>query len=106
MENIYEEMNKQYSDLCDKAKDAICDRMKELGHVRFNFAFINVPFINSEGDFKPANVVELRYDVEYFGDVTVTDDWGDEWSIQDEGTLDGCLELIRYLEEGAYEVIK
>ena len=103
MEKKYEELNKQYSELLDKAKDAICDRMKELGHIEFN-TLRDFPFVNMDGEFQSVTVDALEYNEE--GDVTAYSTTGAEWYIQFECTLSGCLELLYYLEEEAYEVIK
>lgn len=103
MGNKYEELSKQYGELLDKVKDAVCDRMKELGHIKFNSDW-NLPFVNGDGEFHSVVVVELEYNEE--DDVTARSLMRKEWSIQEEGTLDGCLEMLYYLEEGAYEVIK
>lgn len=101
MEKKHEELNNLYSKLNDKVKDAICDHMKELGHIKFNTRR-DFPFVDSEGEFKSVIVEELKFDTEYFNDVTVIDENGNEWSVQEEGTVDGCMELLYYIEAEAY----
>lgn len=105
MEKIYKELSAKVTEPQGQLKDAICEQMKELGHIKFNTRRV-FPFVDTEGEFKPVVVEELRLDEEYFGDVTAIDENGNEWSIQEEGTLDGCLELLYYLEEEAYVIVK
>lgn len=92
-------------ELNNQVKDAVCGWMKELKHIRFNTRR-DFPFVDTEGEFKSVIVEELRYDEDYFGDVTAIDDDGNEWSVQEEGTLDGCMELLYYIEEEAFEIVK
>lgn len=106
MEKKYSELSAKSVELNNQLKDAICGWMKELGHIGFNYKKIDFPFMTSEGEFKSLNIVEMKYDPEYFGDVTAIDEDGTEWSVQEEGTLDGCLELLYYIEEEAYEIVK
>lgn len=88
-------------ELHGQIKDAICDWMKELGHIKFNTKR-DFPFMNGDGEFESVIVTELKHNAEYFGDATAIDENGTEWSVQEEGTLDGCLELLYYIEEETY----
>lgn len=101
MEKIYQELSGKAIELGGQIKDAISERMKELGHIRFNTRR-DFPFVDTEGEFKSVIVEELRYDEDYYGDVSAIDEDGNEWSVQEECTLDGCLELLYYIEEEAY----
>ena len=103
MEKNYEELSKQYGELLDKVKDAICDRMKEFGHIKFN-TLRDFPFVDGDGIFHSVVVSELKYDEE--DDVTVRSLMRKEWSVQWCGTLDACIDMLYYIEKGAYEVIK
>lgn len=105
MEKKHEEFNKQYNALLDNVKDAICERMKKLVHIEFN-TLRDFPFMNQEGEFKSVEVLELEYTEEGDVDAIPLGDPEDRWSIQLEGTVDGCIELLYYLEEEAYEVIE
>ena len=106
MDNRHYELSEKYTELNSQVKDAVCGWMKELGHIRFNYPKMDFPFENCCGDFKTVNIVELRHDAEYFDDATAIDEDGTEWSIQEEGTLDGCIELLYYIEHEAYEIVK
>lgn len=101
MEKKHQELSGKAFELGGQIKDAVCERMKELGHIRFNTPR-NFPFVDTDGEFKSVIVVELKYDECYYGDVTAIDRNGNEWSVQEECTLDGCLELLYYIEEEAY----
>lgn len=92
--------------ISDLLKDDICERMKELGCIKFNFKTVDIPFMTCDGEFKPVNVVKLIHDAEYYDDVIAIDEYGNEWSVQEEGTVDGCMDLLYYIEQEAYEVIK
>ena len=105
MENRHEELNLQFTELNSQVKDAVCGWMKELKHIRFNTRR-DFPFVDTEGEFKSVIVEELRYDEDYYGDVSAIDEDGNEWSMQEEGTLDGCIELLYYIEEEAFEIVK
>ena len=106
MKKKHYELGMKYVELSDQVKDAICERMKELGHIKFNFKKIDFPFMTCDGEFKPVNVVKLMHNAEYYGDATAIDEYGNEWSVQEEGTVDGCMELLYYIEQEAYEIIK
>lgn len=107
MEKKNYELNVKFVELRNQVKDAICERMKELGCIKFNrISRKTYPFLNVNGEFESVNVVRLRHDAEYFDDVTAFDMYGNEWSIQEEGTVDGCMELLHYIEEEEYEVVK
>lgn len=101
MEKKHQELSEKVVELNGQINDAICDWMKELKHIRFNTRR-DFPFVDTEGEFKSVIVEELRYDEDYFGDVTAIDEDGNEWSVQEEGTLDGCVELLYYIEEEAF----
>lgn len=107
MEKNHDELNKKYLDLIGQLKGAICERMKELGCIKFNhISRKTYPFLNVDGEFESVDVVKLRYDAEYFDDTTAIDVYGNEWSVQEEGTVDGCMELLYYMEQEEYEVVK
>lgn len=101
MKKTYSELSPIFTTLNDSLKDSICDHMKELRHIRFN-TFRDFPFITVDGEFYPATVVELEYND---GDVTAYDIVGQEWSIQHEGTIDGLMEMLYYIEEDAFELV-
>ena len=103
MEKIYEALRDKYKDLNDLAKDGICERMKELGHIEFNSGR-SFPFTTIDGEYDGVIVYELRYDEET-GDVIAYDETFREWSIQEDGTVDGCIELLYYIEEGAFKKV-
>lgn len=103
MEKIYSRLVCDYERLRDESKDAVCKRMKELGHIRF-ISERNFPFIDMDGDFVSSDLVELRYEAD--GDVTALSKYGLQFSVQYDGTVDACLELLYYLEEGAFETIE
>lgn len=105
MEKKHFELSTKFTELNSQVKDAVCGWMKELGHIRFNTRR-DFPFMNIDGEFKSVNIVELAYNPEYFGDTVAIDDTGYYWSIQEEGTLDGCIELLYYIEQEAYEIVK
>ena len=107
MEKEHYELSVKYTELSCQVKDAICKRMKELGCIKFNhISRKTYPFLNVDGEFESVDVVKLRYDAEYFDDTTAIDVYGNEWSVQEEGTVDGCMELLYYIEQEAYEIIK
>lgn len=106
MEKKHYELSSKFTELNSQVKDAVCGWMKELGHIRFNYKKIDFPFMTCDGEFKSVNIVELKHDAEYFDDATAIDEDGTEWSIQEEGTLDGCIELLYYIEQEAYEIVK
>ena len=107
MEKIYEKMVELYTRMNDRLKDSICEQMKSLGEIRFN-SKRNFPFINVDGEYVGVNVAGLRYDQET-GDVIVLEKHNgvllDDWSIQEDGTVDGCLELLYYVEEEAFRKV-
>lgn len=105
MEKNYHELSVKAIELQSQLKDAICDWMKELEHIKFNTRR-DFPFVDTEGEFKSVVVEELKCNEDYFGDATAIDENGTEWSVQEECTLDGCLELLYYIEEEAYEIVK
>ena len=107
MEEKHYELSVKYMELGSQVKDAICKRMKELGCIKFNrISRKTYPFLNVNGEFVSVNVVKLIHDAEYFDDATAIDEYGNEWSVQEEGTVDGCMELLYYIEQEEYEVIK
>ena len=106
MEENYDELNEKYSELIGRLKGAICERMKELGCIKFNFKKIDFPLMSCDGEFKPVNVVKLMHDAEHYDDATAIDEYGNEWSVLEEGTVEGCMELLYYIEQKAYEIIK
>ena len=106
METKHYELNVKFVELQNQVKDAICERMKELGCIKFNFKKIDFPFMTCDGEFKPVNVVKLMHDAEYYDDVTAIDEYGNEWCVQEEGTVDGCMELLYYIEQEGYEIVK
>ena len=63
------------------------------------------PFVNIDGEYVRVNVIGLRYDKET-GDVIAIEKHNgvllDDWSIQEDGTVDGCLEILYYVEEEAF----
>ena len=107
MENIHEEMALKWCELNDILKDRICELMQGLGTVRLKRA----PRIlfNKAEEYKKISVWKLEYD-EDTGDVTAYEEDGDEgfceYSVQEEGTIDGCLDLLYWLEKGLYVVIE
>ena len=105
MKTEYDVLKIKAERLNDEVKNAICKRMKELGNIKFNFTRINVPFVNSEGDFKPVNVVGMKYNSDY-SEYVAYDEYGNEWSIQGEGTLDGNMELLNTIELKMFIVVK
>lgn len=102
MEKKYVILYTKAVQLNNEVKDAICDHMKELRHIEFN-TLRDFPFMDCVGDFYSVEVKALKY-IE--GDVSAISVTGREWSIQEEGTIDGCLELLFYLEEDAYKIVK
>lgn len=102
MEKKYAIFYPEAVQLNDKVKDAICDHMKELRHVEFNTPH-DFSFMNRFGDFYSVVVEALKY---IDGDVLAISVTGREWSIQEDGTIDGCLELLFSLEEDAYKIVK
>lgn len=105
MDKKHYELSCQCIELSNHVNDALSNWMKELGHIRFNTRR-DFPFVDTEGEFKSVIVEELKYDEDYFGDVTAIDEDGNEWSVQEEGTLDGCMELLYYVEEKAWRFIE
>ena len=101
---IYEGMVEAYTKMNDHLKDAICEQMKRLGEIRFNTKR-NFPFLNIDGEYVGVNVVGLKYDKET-GDVRALEKINGkiigDWSVQEDGTVDGCLELLYYVEEEAF----
>lgn len=101
MENIHEEMALKWCELNDTLKDRICDLMQGLGAVRLKGA----PRIlfNKAEEYKKIPVWKLEYD-EDTGDVIAYEEDDDEGfyecSVQEEGTIDGCLDLLYWLEKG------
>lgn len=107
MEKKHYELGVKYTELSSQVKDAICERMKELGCIEFNhISRKTYPFLDVNGEFVSVNVVKLIHDAEYFDDATAIDEHGNEWSVQEEGTVDGCMELLYYIEQEAYEIVK
>ena len=94
-------------ELSSQVKDAICEHMKELGCIEFNhISRKTYSFLDVNGEFVSVNVVKLIHDAEYYDDATAIDEYGNEWSVQEEGTVDGCMELLYYIEQEAYEIVK
>lgn len=107
MEKIHEEMVGKWSELNDTLKDRICDLMRGLGIVRLRRA----PRIlfNKAEEYKKIPVWKLEYNEET-DDVIAYEEDGDEGfyecSVQEEGTIDGCLDLLWWLEQGKFEIAK
>lgn len=106
MKKKHYELNVKAIELQNQLKDAICGQMKKLGRIKFNYKKKGFPFMNIDGEFESVNIVELKHDAEYFDDATAIDEYGNEWSVQEQGTVDGCLELLHYIEQEAYEIVK
>lgn len=100
------ELNVKAIELQNQLKDAICEQMKELVHIKFNYKKKDFPFMNVDGEFESVNIVELKHDAEYFDDATAVDEYGNGWSVHEQGTVVGCLELLYYIEEEAFEIVK
>lgn len=105
MDKKHYELSCQYVELNNHVKDALSNWMKELGHIRFNTPR-KFPFEYEEGGYLSVEVSELKYDEEYFGDVTAIDTLGREWSVQEECSLSGCMELLYYVEERAWKYVE
>lgn len=103
MKKTYSELSPLFTDLNDSLKDTICEHLKELGHIKFN-TLRDFPFCNIDGEFTSAEITELIYSDD--GDVTARSIYGKNFSIQEEGTIDGLMELLYYIEEGAFEIVK
>lgn len=107
MEKIHEEMVEKWSELNDMLKDRICDLMRGLGIVRLRRA-PRILFNKSE-EYKKIPVWKLEYNEET-NDVIAYEEDGDEGfyecSVQEEGTIDGCLDLLWWLEQGKFEIAK
>lgn len=103
MKKGHEEFSKEFHKLRDELIEAICERMKELGCVKLNY-WRDFPFLNCNGCYQSVEVEKLEYDDE--GDVIAFDSLDNEWSLKEEGTVDGCIELLYYLEEGEYKIVK
>ena len=107
MEKKNYDLNVKFVDLRNQVKGAICEIMKELECIKFNhLGRTSYSFISPDGEFVSPIIVELKYDTEYYDDVIAIDNCGVEWSVQEEGTVDGCMELLYYIESEEYEVIK
>lgn len=107
MEKNHDVFSVKFVELQNQVKDAICKRMKELGCIKFNHISRKAyPFLNVNGEFESVKIVKVIHDAEYFDDATAIDEYDNEWSVQEEGTLDGCMELLYYIEQEEYEVIK
>lgn len=107
MEKNYGRLVDLYTCLFNQVKDMICSHMKELLHIKFNYKRMGLPFMDSDGEFESVDVVELKYEEGFrYDDVIVVDEYGNEWSVQEDSTVDGCMELLYYIEEEAYELIK
>ena len=107
MEKIHERMVEKWSELNDTLKDRICDLMRDLGVVWLKRA-PRILFNKSE-EYKKIPVYKLEYDEET-DDVIAYEEDGDEGfyecSVQEDGTIDGCLDLLHWLEEGKFTVRK
>ena len=107
MEKIHERMVEKWSELNDTLKDRICDLMRDLGVVWLK----RVPQIlfNKSEEYKKIPIYKLEYDEET-DDVIAYEEDGDEGfyecSVQEDGTIDGCLDLLHWLEEGKFTVRK
>lgn len=103
MKKTYSELSPLFTALNDSLKDTICEHLKELGHIKFN-TLRDFPFCDIDGEFTSAEITELIYSDD--GDVTARSIYGKDFSIQEEGTIDGLMELLYYIEEGAFEIVK
>ncbi len=103
MKKTYSELSPLFTSLNDSLKDTICEYLKELGHIRFN-TIRDFPFCNIDGEFTSAEITELIYSDD--GDVTARSIYGKDFSLQEEGTIDSLMELLYYIEEGAFEIVK
>lgn len=103
MKKTYSELSPLFTSLNDSLKDTICEHLKELGHIKFN-TLRDFPFCNIDGEFTSAEITELIYSDD--GDVAARSIYGKDFSIQEEGTIDGLMELLYYIEEGAFEFVK
>lgn len=99
MEKKYADLYVEAVQLNDKVKDAICECMKPLRYIEFN-TLHEFPFKDCYGNVYPVEVKSLRYTEE--GDVAAVTKSGHEWSIQNDGLIETCLELLFYLETEAY----
>lgn len=94
MEKIHERMVEKWSELNDTLKDRICDLMRDLGVVWLKRA-PQILFYKSE-EYKKIPIYKLEYDEET-DDVIAYEEDGDEGfyecSVQEDGTIDGCLDL-------------
>lgn len=107
MEKINERMLEKWRELNDTLKDRICDLMRDLGVVWLKRA-PQILFNKSE-EYKKIPIYKLEYDEET-DDVIAYEEDGDEGfyecSVQEDGTIDGCLDLLYWLEEGKFTVRK
>lgn len=107
MEKIHERMVEKWSELNNTLKDRICDLMRDLGAVWLKRA-PQILFNKSE-EYKKIPIYKLEYDEET-DDVIAYEEDGDEGfyecSVQEDGTIDGCLDLLHWLEEGKFTVRK
>lgn len=107
MEKIHGRMVEKWSELNDTLKDRICDLMRDLGVVWLK----RTPQIlfNKSEEYKKIPIYKLEYDEET-DDVIAYEEDGDEGfyecSVQEDGTIDGCLDLLHWLEEGKFTVRK
>lgn len=104
MEKIYSKLVSLYTEVSDRAKDAVCDRMKELGQVRIK-TDRDFPFMDVDGKYVSVRAVCMTYD-ESENDVRVKDPYGLSWSVQYDATASAAMELLYYLEENNYEVVE
>lgn len=107
MEKICERMVEKWSELNNTLKDRICDLMRDLDVVWLKRA-PQILFNKSE-EYKKIPVYKLEYDEET-NDVIAYEEDGDEGfyecSVREDGTIDGCLDLLYWLEEGKFTVRK
>lgn len=107
MEKICERMVEKWSELNNTLKDRICDLMRDLDVVWLKRA-PQILFNKSE-EYKKIPIYKLEYDEET-NDVIAYEEDGDEGfyecSVREDGTIDGCLDLLHWLEEGKFTVRK
>lgn len=104
MKKTYSELTPLFASLRGSLKDTVCDHMKELGHIKFN-TLRDFPFCDIiGGEFISVEISELKYSDD--GDVKARSIYGKEFSVQEEGTIDGLMDLLYYIEEKRFEIVK
>lgn len=103
MKKTYSELSPLFTALRGSLKETICEHMKELGHIKFNPVY-DFPFIGMDGQFCSVTVTELMYSE---GDAIAYDETEvNVWSISEDGTIDGLMELLYCIEEKLFEIVK